>query len=558
MNYFKIAVKRLITSAAKSHGVDPKTVLMLFKYSDAISGGNISNFGNLLQMCLTHKDQISSYVEGITGNIDRVEAKLSQAQLDAYQFLYHSIDNYYYRKVQSFDDLSFYPRMEDLFAKKPEPVAAVVKASLPPPVEDTPEEFETLTKIGFVTDEKIKPKFKWNAQQLKALSEVYTWMRTKDRKQVFRFFGFAGVGKTELSKVIADFVRNEGGKQHVPVGDVLFAAYSGKACSVLRSKGCAGADTLHSWLYRPVIDPETGKCKEFVINLESPLASCALLVVDEVSMVNEEMAKDIMSFGCAILVLGDPGQLQPIEGEGWFINAKPDVMLTTIERQAEDNPIIYLATRARLGKTIKPGKYGDSRVYAQSKHMSDEMYEAADQILCGTHTTRKSLNRRMRRVNGKADKNIMYPVKGDRLICTRNNKDAGLYNGTMWTSSQPVMQKIMRPSFKGSAIKRPGDLDVLAFKVRSIDEFDSAGKPYILETQCSLHHFNLDLAEPHWRDLIGSDHWDFGYGITVHKSQGSQWNHVMLIDEASTFREHASKHRYTGITRAAETLTMRL
>ena len=70
-------------------------------------------------------------------------------------------------------------------------------------------------------------------------------------------------------------------------------------------------------------------------------------VVAEVSMVGEEMANDLLAFGKPILVLGDPGQLPPIHGEGAFTNVAPDVMLDEIHRQAEGSAILRLPSRAR-------------------------------------------------------------------------------------------------------------------------------------------------------------------------------------------------------------------
>ena len=48
----------------------------------------------------------------------------------------------------------------------------------------------------------------------------------------------------------------------------------------------------------------------------------------------------------------------------------------------------------------------------------------------------------------------------------------------------------------------------------------------------------------------------FGWAITAHKAQGSQWDNILLFDESSTFREDRAKHLYTGITRAAERITV--
>lgn len=525
----KLAAKHLIRSAAATYKITPRQVLQMFQLAGTYDGSKIQNFGILLQMCA--KSIPTSGPADFSLCHDLLN---SQSEIDRCTYLYHTIDNFYYREISSYAEFSTYPRLEDLFASKPA------------------EEF-----VKSVTSFAIT-KFTWNSQQQKALNKIYKWLRQKDRPQIFRLFGYAGTGKSELSKAVADFVMNEQGKGNVPSGNVLFAAYSGKACSVMRTKGCRGADTLHSLLYKPIIDPETGACKEFVLNGESPIVVAALLIVDEVSMVNDEMARDILGFGTPVLVLGDPEQLPPIKGEGFFIQAEPNVMLTSIERQAEENPIIYLATRARQGLEIKPGRYGESVVYSAGKHVSDEMYADHSQVLCGLNSTRKTINSRSRRINGKALKDPMYPVKGDKLICLRNNRTLNLYNGTLWTSSKHEIRKILRPAFKGSTLMKSGDLDVLAFKIRSLDEVDANGKPYILDTQCSLHFFNQNIPEPPFRDLIGSDEWDFGYGMTTHKAQGSQFDSLLAFDESQAFRQDRHKHRYTQYTRAASRITILL
>jgi exodeoxyribonuclease-5 len=59
-----------------------------------------------------------------------------------------------------------------------------------------------------------------------------------------------------------------------------------------------------------------------------------------------------------------------------------------------------------------------------------------------------------------------------------------------------------------------------------------------------------------WRELSGTQQFDYGYALTVHKSQGSQWNSVCLFDESSSFQSDRARHLYTAITRAAEKITV--
>ena len=108
------------------------------------------------------------------------------------------------------------------------------------------------------------------------------------------------------------------------------------------------------------------KKPRFALNPQSDAAHAKLIVLDEVSMVGEEMARDLMSFGKPILVLGDPGQLPPIKGEGAFTKDAPDIMLTEIHRQAGESAIIRLATMARQGEPIGFGQY-DTFVWKMRK-----------------------------------------------------------------------------------------------------------------------------------------------------------------------------------------------
>ena len=177
----------------------------------------------------------------------------------------------------------------------------------------------------------------WGPQQSSALKAVDKWFveylttrNKRNAKQVFKLFGYAGTGKTPLARHFAENID----------GDVVFGAFTGKASFVLRRKGCVGARTIHSMIYIADRDKNTGVVTFRINRASSVLSGAKLIIIDECSMVDEEMGRDLMSFGIPILVLGDPAQLPPIKGTGFFIDGEPDFMLTEIHRQAADNPII--------------------------------------------------------------------------------------------------------------------------------------------------------------------------------------------------------------------------
>jgi len=368
-------------------------------------------------------------------------------------------------------------------------------------------------------------------QQDEALKAVSQWL--KDGKTpVFRLFGYAGTGKTTLARYFAEHVD----------GDVLFAAFTGKAAQVLRSRGASNARTIHSLIYRPkgeeeVEDEVTGKTSVtpmFSINRQSPLAKAALIVIDECSMVDEALGRDLMSFGRPILVLGDPGQLPPVSGGGFFTDHEPDFLLTEIHRQARDNPIIQLAMRVREGQDLALGDYGAAKVISK-RDVTQELVLEADQVLVGTNRTRRRYNQRLRELKGFT---AAYPQSGDKLVCLRNDPAKGLLNGSLWQVMSSSRETV-KPGI--NLLIRPED-----------DDMDrGSAKIKLLKAV-----FEDPEGEIPWQTRRRYDEFDYGYALTVHKAQGSQWNNVVLFDESFAFRDSRERWLYTAVTRAAETLTI--
>jgi exodeoxyribonuclease-5 len=356
--------------------------------------------------------------------------------------------------------------------------------------------------------------------QQSAVDAVRNWLRTPRAPPVFRLFGYAGTGKTTLAKTIAaDLPR------------VAFAAFTGKAAAVLRIKGCDEAQTIHQLIYRRVTD-ETTRQPRFVRKEDDELAGIALIVIDECSMVDAKLGEDLLSFGKRILVLGDPAQLPPVNGTGFFTNAKPDVLLTEIHRQAADNPIIALATRVRQGGRLTPGSHGGSRVLSLID-LEAERVLAADQVLCGRNATRRRYNTRIRELRGQRDP---WPVVGDKLVCLRNNHTRGLLNGELWFVT---------------AILPQTDAHVVRLALRSDD--GGVGDKEVGVHTAFFAGTEDSLTE---RERRGLDEFSYGYALTVHKAQGSEWGDVVLFDEGEAFREDAPRFRYTGLTRAARSVTV--
>lgn len=362
--------------------------------------------------------------------------------------------------------------------------------------------------------------FKLSPGQEQAAKQVRAWLADPSRQPIFRLFGYAGTGKTSVARLLAE---------DVP-GGAVYCAFTGKAALQMRRSGCADASTIHSLIYTP--EEQRDGTMRFVFDPDGPASDAGIIVVDECSMVSEELAADLLSYRKPLLVLGDPAQLPPVGGDGVLTASEPDAMLTEIHRQAAESPIIRVATDIREGRSIRHGDYGAVQVLAPGA-LGVEDVVGYDQVLCGTHKRRLAYTRRMRGAKG-YDSSL--PAQGERLICTRNDKQLGIFNGEMFTVS-----KVGRVS-----------LDTVALRVVSEDGTTGKSVDVKVRREC----FEGGVEDLDFRAHRGLQQFDFGHVITVHKAQGSQWSNLLVYDESGVFRDSADRWLYTAVTRAADRLTV--
>lgn len=379
---------------------------------------------------------------------------------------------------------------------------------------------KTATKTATATKTELPTRFA--PQQDAALKAISAW-RKSGGQQVFRLFGYAGTGKTTLARRIADDVE----------GTVVFGAFTGKAASVMRQKGCHDAATIHSLIYRTKETEDGGPA--FTLNRTGPVSKAELIVIDECSMVDSDLGNDLLSFDRPVLVLGDPAQLPPVRGGGFFTEAEPDVMLTDVHRQAADDPIVRMAMTVREGGRLAIGEYGESRIVSR-RSIDPAVVLQADQVLVGMNKTRRLYNNRLRELAGHTDP---MPAVGEKLVCLRNDRTKGLLNGSTWTvhaqRSSPRTDTVrldVVPEDDPALRRRPVDIKVLKAVMSGSEE----EIPAFLKRE--------------------TDEFTYGYALTVHKAQGSQWDDVVLFDESFAFREHRARWLYTGLTRAAKRITV--
>lgn len=376
--------------------------------------------------------------------------------------------------------------------------------------------------------------------QKSALDNLLSWLNSKG-SQFITLGGYAGTGKTTLIGILRQKLHKQNKKLFV-----AFCAYTGKASRVLRNKlleakalfSSDSVGTIHSLIYSPIEDEKT---KEIIGWKKKEKLEADLIVVDEASMVDLSIWQDLLSYGIPIVAVGDHGQLPPIK-ENFNLMQKPDLKLEEIHRQARENPIIQLSIMARETGNIPVGSYGDN-IKKLSYDDSDlqetvenllRSYNQNTLILSGYNKTRIKINSFIR--NSLGFENAV-PQTRDRVICLRNNRSKGIFNGMLGTVFNIKDKK--------------GEF----YKARiAMDDEEGIYSGLIYKSQFGAPepiNFTKDRSL-----LRNHDIFDFGYALTVHKAQGSQAKRVILFEERFSKMNDDEWRRwlYTGVTRAEEEL----
>ncbi len=405
-----------------------------------------------------------------------------------------------------------------------------------------------------------------NAEKL--IAEWY--FNTADK--VFVLSGYAGTGKTFL----IDYVVRE--TLHLRAGEeAVFVSPTGKAAANLVKKGTP-AGTVHSLIYmRDEADEEVDEQGRYIERLafkkrERIDDKIRLIVVDEASMVNETVMNDLLSFGVKCLFCGDGAQLSPVEGDCKLLE-NPHYTLTEIVRQEMDNPIVMLSMMARTGQRIPYGNYADKVCVIGKNTLSaaerKRLFLKADQIICGSNKTRAALNKEIRGYKGIPAEHVL-PVEGEKVICTLNDWEKALdeaqtfylVNGIIGVANN-IQSSIVSyadglgvmdftADFMGESVRVPFDMGIF-LDGRYYHRYGD--KAVTLKNGVVVHednHRELRKQEAILEEPICR--FEFAYAITCHKSQGSEFDFVIVFDESRAFGEEQYRWLYTAITRAKEKL----
>lgn len=382
-------------------------------------------------------------------------------------------------------------------------------------------------------------------EQKQAHDTVIDFVCDNKGKKLLTLGGYAGTGKTTTVGAIARTLKGLGFK-------IAFCTVSGKASTVLKSKlteFLTAEDycgTIHSLIYW-LIGKERLKSGRTELYFEAnteKILPYNLIIVDEASMVNEWIYNDLAHYGIPILAVGDHGQLPPVKGS-FNLMENPQIKLEKIMRQAEGNPIIQMALRAREEGIIKYGDYGHGCIKTHDvSYLHTHQWADLNSIaLCGLNKTRVRMNSFAREILKRNDPMIENnaPIVGEPLICLYNNHKRLIFNGNIG-----VLMDI-----RANQILDSKD-EVIDVYTVDIDMGDFEFHNNIDPKQFGASYTSVDEKNP---DV---DYFDWAYCITTHKAQGSEWNNVLIIEEGEFLWKGDLWRRwlYTAITRAKEKLVI--
>ena len=315
--------------------------------------------------------------------------------------------------------------------------------------------------------------------------------------------------------------------------------------------------TLHRLLYDHMPLPGGGYYRK-----PKKALGYTIVVVDEVSMVPKSMIDQLLKHKVYVIFLGDPFQLDVIDKEEHHdLLEHPHVFLDEVMRQAAESEIIRMTMDIRNGIIASYHK-GEEVMVIPYKELVDGCYTWADQIICATNAKRHEINIKMREMLGYSG--ILQ--SGEKIVVKRNYWDYctdngnTLVNGLVGTIVNPFESFVHLPIYIKNDRR---DLPIITGEF-ILDDGQSFGnldfdKDFLLKEEPCVDwrvSYQLGTLKNKIGDILPKQV-TYGYCITGHSAQGSQWNKVLVLEESFPFdrKEHA-RWLYSCCTRPSEKLVL--
>lgn len=409
--------------------------------------------------------------------------------------------------------------------------------------------------------------------QNEALQRISDWFKSSGER-IFKLGGLAGTGKSSLIPFIHKSL-------NIQSHNVMYVAPTNKASLVVQSRLndnriSSNARTLHRTFYIkrerhcdncPLTDSLRNVCHgasgynlcgcylDFFAKASND-KNIQLIICDESSMISREVYDDLLNntdTKIKVLFVGDHGQLEAIEENteiakrlGKFELMKyPDYILKEIQRQAKDSAIVQLAHLVRSGHEVDFGNHGEG---VNKVNLGEELdFDPSDNNLVGItyfanvdntnpyHKGRISVGQLNEMWRANLGIQSAHPKVGERLVCRDYIRRLGIPKGTMG-----IIQEI------------------------SVKNYESYDVTMLLDDGRVYEGFISSKQLGHNKAIWGLQHldkWDFGYGLTCHTAQGSEFESVVVFEPSKSFinwlgKVSYSKWLYTAITRAKRQLLL--
>lgn len=410
--------------------------------------------------------------------------------------------------------------------------------------------------------------------QSEALRRVKAWFASESRR--FVIAGPAGTGKTRL---IPEMIR----ALNLLPEEVQLVAPTHKACEVLRSKLASGSNfksrvsTFHSLLYqyaRPAFDGED--LKFTMAGMKPVREGVKLVICDEASML-ADVDVEVFERGYRTLYIGDAAQLPPIlegrdesgrQAKASTILLSPHAELSTIHRQAGGSSILDAADIVRAGKILEPTLWDDDATTVLDEaqgHVTRtgfrDLLKVSDAVLVARNVTRIRVNEMIRELRGFVrHPGDWIPKPGEFLVSSdKIGQGEPAFEGqpSMGNGQQLVVQDVVDVIRRLNKTTRQGVM-VAVVRAHFRDDPSTSGVWPISHEMLVGRHVVGDVVST--RLIAGPRsgvlRCDWGYALTVHKAQGSEWRRVVVIDHGSYDRVSAREWNYVALTRARESVTV--